>query len=156
MMPIERVTGREFLKDHEITNLKPQNLTAPIITMDVPSSSVAPCPSRSVSVAPPPARYSSSLGGVLRVIKSMFPLCCNTHQGQDMILSNQRCLSEKMGIDEFDEFPLPVLPLVDDPFASLSALDLTAMEATADDTENGSRSEYEEEESNGDDEDYVE
>jgi hypothetical protein len=42
MMLIERVIHREFLKDQEITNLKPQNLIAPTISMDVPSSSAAP------------------------------------------------------------------------------------------------------------------
>jgi hypothetical protein len=71
-----------------------------------------------------------------------------------VILSNQRCQSEKMGIDEFDEFPLPMPPLDDDPFASLSAVDLATMEVDDDDAEDGSRSEYEEEE--GDDEDYDE
>jgi hypothetical protein len=59
-----------------------------------------------------------------------------------------------MGIDEFDEFPLPMPPLDDDPFASLSAADLATMEVDDDDAEDGSRSEYEEEE--GDDEDYDE
>jgi hypothetical protein len=59
-----------------------------------------------------------------------------------------------MGIDEFDEFPLPMPPLDDDPFASLSAVDLATMEVDDDDAEDGSRSEYEEEE--GDDEDYDE
>jgi hypothetical protein len=59
MMMIERVTEREFLKDYEITNLKPQNPMAPTTTMDVPSTSVAP-------------RTSSSSDGVLRVLKSMF------------------------------------------------------------------------------------
>jgi hypothetical protein len=59
-----------------------------------------------------------------------------------------------MGIDEFDEFPLPMPPLDDDPFASLSAADLATMKVDDDDAEDGSRSEYEEEE--GDDEDYDE
>jgi hypothetical protein len=63
-----------------------------------------------------------------------------------------------MGIDEFDDFPLPVPPLVDDPFTSLSTVDLVAMEADDDDTEGGSGSGYEEEEGDddGDDEDYDE
>jgi hypothetical protein len=39
MMMIEKVSGIEFLKDHEITNLKPQFPVAPIITKDVPSTS---------------------------------------------------------------------------------------------------------------------
>jgi hypothetical protein len=118
MMMIERVTGREFLKDHEITNLKPQNLTAPTITMDVPSSSVAPCTTHSASAAPPSGRSSSSSGGVLRVLKSMFAWCCDTRQRKDMLLSNQRCQNKKMGIDKF---PSLVPPLDDDPFVSLSA-----------------------------------
>jgi hypothetical protein len=46
-----------------------------------------------------------------------------------------------MGVNEFDEFPLPVPPLDDDPFTSLSAADRTAMEANDDDTEGGSSSE---------------
>jgi hypothetical protein len=56
-----------------------------------------------------------------------------------------------MGVNEFDEFPLPVPPLDDDPFTSLSAADRTAMEANDDDTEGGSSSEYEEEEGDEDD-----
>jgi hypothetical protein len=90
-MLAERVTDREFLKDHKITDLKPQNLTAPTITMDVPSSSVAPRSSRFDSTAPPLSRSSSSLGGVLRVLKSMFAWCRDTRQRQDVLLSNQRC-----------------------------------------------------------------
>jgi hypothetical protein len=35
MMMIEKVIGREFLKNHKITDLKPQNPTAPTISMDV-------------------------------------------------------------------------------------------------------------------------
>jgi hypothetical protein len=72
MMLIERLTRWEFLKDHEITELKPQNPTAPIITMDVPSTSAAPHTTRSGSAAPPSAHSSSSCSGVLRVLKSMF------------------------------------------------------------------------------------
>jgi hypothetical protein len=154
MMLIERVTSREFLKDHEIIDLKPQNPTAPTITMDVPSSSVAPRPSCSVLAAPHPPRSSSSMGGVLMVIKSMFAWCRDNRQCQDVLLRNQRCQNEKMSIDEFDEFSHPMPPLDDDPFASLSAADLTTMEANDDDAEDGSNSEYEEEEGGGDDEDY--
>jgi hypothetical protein len=51
-----------------------------------------------------------------------------------------------MGINEFDEFPLPVPPLDDDPFASLSVADIAAMEAAPDDDEDGSNSEYEDDE----------
>jgi hypothetical protein len=120
MMLIEKVTDREFLKDHEINDLKPQNPTAPTITMDVPSSSVAPHPSCSVLAAPRPPHPSSSMGGVLMVIKSMFAWCRDTRQRQDVLLSNQKCQNEKMGIDEFDEFSLSMPPLDDDPFASLS------------------------------------
>jgi hypothetical protein len=43
-----------------------------------------------------------------------------------MLLSNQRRQNKKMGIDEFS---LPVPPLDDDPFATLSAADIAAMEA---------------------------
>jgi hypothetical protein len=158
MMMIEKASKVDFRKDHEMTDLKPQFLNEPVISMDVPSSSTAHRSSHSGSAAPPPARSSSSSGGVLRVLKSVFAWCRDTRQRQDVILSNQRRLSEKMGIDEFDDFPLPVPPLVDDPFASLSTADLVAMEADDDDTEGGSGSEYEEEEGDddGDDEDYDE
>jgi hypothetical protein len=74
-----------------------------------------------------------------------------------VILSNQRRLSKKIGIDKFDEFPLLVLLLDDDPFASISTADLAAMEAN--DAEGGSGSEYEEEDEgdgDDDDEDYDE
>jgi hypothetical protein len=123
--------------------------------MDVPSPSATPRTSRSGSATPPLAHSSSSSGGVLRVLKSMFAWCRDTCQCQDVLLSNQRYQNEKMGIDEF---PLPVPPLDDDPFASLSAADLIAMEANDDDdTEGGSSSKYEdEEEGDDDDEDYDE
>jgi hypothetical protein len=150
-MLFERVTNREFMKDHEITDLKPQNPTAPTITMDVPSSSAAPRSSCSISAALPLPHSSSSLGGVLRVLKSMFAWCRDTRQCQEVFLSNQRHQNENMGIHEC---PLPVHPLDDDPFTSLSAVDLVAMEADDDDTEDGSSSEYKEEED--DNEDYNE
>jgi hypothetical protein len=145
MMMIERVIGREFLKDHEITDLKPKNPTSPTITMDVPSTFAAPCPSHSGSATPSSGHSSSSSGGVLRALKTKFAWCCDTRQRQDVLLSNQRCQNENMGIDEFDEFPLSVPLLDDDPFASLSVVDITAMEATPDDDMDGSDSEYEEE-----------
>jgi hypothetical protein len=88
------------------------------------------------------------------VLKSMFAWCRDTHQRQDELLSNQRHQNEKMGIDEFDEFPLLAPPFDDDPFASLSAMDLTAMEADDDDAQGGSDSEYDEEDGDDDDEDY--
>jgi hypothetical protein len=80
MMLIERVTDREFLKDHEITDRKPHNPATPTITMDVPSYSAVPHPSRSISAAPPLSRSSSSSGGVLRVLKIMFAWCRDTRQ----------------------------------------------------------------------------
>jgi hypothetical protein len=117
MMMIERVTGWDFLKDHEITDFKPKNPTAPTITMDVPSTSMAPHTTLFGSAPPPPAQSSSSSSGILRVLKSMFDWWRDTHQCQDVLLSNQRRQNEKMGIDEFS---LHVPPLDDDPFASLS------------------------------------
>jgi hypothetical protein len=56
-----------------------------------------------------------------------------------MLLSNQRRQNKKMGIDELS---LPVPPLDDDPFATLSAADIAAMEA-APDTDEASGIEYE-------------
>jgi hypothetical protein len=154
MMVIEKVSGIEFLKDHEITNLKPKFLAAAIITKDVPSTSAPPRYTHSGSAAPLLAPSSSSSGGVHNVLKGMFSWCCDTHQRQDVLLRNQRCQNEKLGIDEF---PLPVPPLVDDPFISLSAVDLAAMEAADDDAEGGFDSEYDEdEEGDGYDEDYNE
>jgi hypothetical protein len=100
-MMIERVTRWEFLKDHEITDLKPQNLITLTITMDVPSTSVAPCSTRSGTTPPPLATSSSSSGGVLRVLKSMFAWYRDTRQGQDMLLSNRRCQNEKMALTSF-------------------------------------------------------
>jgi hypothetical protein len=80
MMMIERVTGREFLKDHEITDLKPQNPTTHTITMDVPSISAAPRTTRSGLAAPTSGRSSSFSSGVMRVLKSMFAWCRDTYQ----------------------------------------------------------------------------
>jgi hypothetical protein len=147
MMMIERISGIEFLKDHKITDLKPQFPARPILIRDVPSSSAAP-PSTHSSIAAPPSTLasSSSSGSVLWVLKSMFAWCCDTRQRQDVLLSNQRHQNEKLGIDEFDEFPLPVPPLDDDPFASLSVVDLAAMEASPDGDEETSGNEYEEDE----------
>jgi hypothetical protein len=68
-----------------------------------------------------------------------------------VILSNQCHQNEHLGIDDFDEFPLPEPPLVDDPFTSLSDVDLTAMEATPD-ADDISSSEYEDDEEGDDDE----
>jgi hypothetical protein len=93
MIMIGRVSKIDFLKDHEMMDLKPQFLNKPVISMDVPSPSVAPRSTRSGSATPPPARSSSSSGGVLRVLKSMFAWCCDTCQRQDVLLSNQRCPS---------------------------------------------------------------
>jgi hypothetical protein len=75
----------------------------------------------------------------LRALKNIFAWCCDTRQCQDVILRNQRRQNEKMGIDDFEEFPLLEPPLVEDHFASLSAIDLAAMEAATD----ASGSEYE-------------
>jgi hypothetical protein len=60
-----------------------------------------------------------------------------------MLLSNQSYQNEKLGIDKF---PLPVPPLDDDPFTSLSTADLAAMEAAPGSDEEASDSEYEEDE----------
>jgi hypothetical protein len=152
MMMIEKVSEIEFLKDHEISDLKPQFPATPIISKDVPSASAPPRSTRSGTAAPPsaPPSSSSSSGGVLR-LKSMLAWCRDTRQIQDVLLSNQRRQNEKLGINEFS---LPVPPLDDDLFTSLSAADIAAMEAAVDDTEGGSGSEYDEEEDNGDNEDY--
>jgi hypothetical protein len=144
MLMIERISGIEFLKDHKITDLKPQFLARPILIRDVPTSPSAPPSTRSGTVAPPPAPTSSSLGSVLWVLKSMFAWCRDTHQHQDMQLSKQRCQNKMLGIDEFDELPLPVPPLDDDPFSSLSAADIAAVEASPVGDEEASGSEYEE------------
>jgi hypothetical protein len=137
MMMIEMISGIDFLKDHKITDLKPHFLARPILIRDMPSSSAAP------PLAP---TSSSSSDSVLQVLKGMFAWCCDTHQCQDVLLSNQRCQNEKMGIDKFDEFPLPEPPLDHDPFASLSTVDLVAMEASPLGDEEASGSEYEEDE----------
>jgi hypothetical protein len=72
MMMIEKVSGIDFVKGHEITDLKPQ-FPAPVITMDIPYTSVAPCSTRSSTVAhPPSSSNSSSTDRILRVLKSMF------------------------------------------------------------------------------------
>jgi hypothetical protein len=146
MMMIERISGIDFLKDHKITDLKPQFPARPILIQDVPSSLAAPPSTHFGTTAPPPTSMSSSSGSVLRVLKSMFAWCHDTRQRQDVLLSNQRHQNEKLGIDEFDEFPLLVSPLDDDPFASLSTADLAAMEAAPDGDEEASGSEYQEDE----------
>jgi hypothetical protein len=146
MMMIERISGIDFLKDHKIIDLKPQFPVRPILIRDVPSSSATPPSTRSGIAAPPPAFASSSSGSVLWVLKSMFAWCRDTRQRQGMLLSNQSFQNEKLGIDEFDKFPLPVPPLDDDPFTSLCTADLAAMEAAPGSDEEASDSEYEEDE----------
>jgi hypothetical protein len=145
MTMIENMSKIDFLKEHEMTDLKPQFLNEPVIFMDVPSASTGPRSTCSGSAAPSPVVSSSSSCGVLRMLKSMFAWCCVTRQRQDVLLSNQRCKNEKMGIDEFGEFPLPVPPLADGPFATLSAADITAMEA-APNADEAFGSEFEDEE----------
>jgi hypothetical protein len=159
MMLIEKVSEIEFLKDHEITDLKPQFPAALIITKDVPSTS-APQPPPSThfgTTAPAPAcSSSSSSSSVLWVLKSMFALYHDTHQRQDMLISNQRHLTDRMGVDMFNGFPLPVPPLDDDPLATLFATYRTAMEVDDDDVEGRSDSEYEEDEEEEEcDDDYY-
>jgi hypothetical protein len=86
------------------------------------------------------------------VLKDMFAWCRDTHQRQDMLLSNQRRQNEKLGINEFDMFSLLLPPLDDDPFASLSTTNLVAMEAAPNvDDEKSSGSKYEGEEEDDDD-----
>jgi hypothetical protein len=142
MMMIEKIIGIDFVKDMQITDLKPQFSAALVISMDVPSSSAAPRSTRSDTAAPPPATSSSSSGGILRTLKSMFAWCRDTHQYQDVLLSNQRRQNEKMCIDEFIEFPLPEPHLDEDPFASLFAADRAAIESTPAE-DNDDDSEYE-------------
>jgi hypothetical protein len=57
-----------------------------------------------------------------------------------------------MGINYFDEFPLPMPLHDDDSFASLSAADIAAMEAAPDDDTDVSSNEYEDDEESDDDE----
>jgi hypothetical protein len=113
----------------------------------VPSTSSPPRSTHFGSTAPllaPPS--SSSSVGVLRVLKGMLAWCRDTHQCQDVLLNNKRCLNEKLGIDEFNGFSLLVPLLEDDPFSSLSTTDLAAMEAAPDsDDEEEFGSEYVEE-----------
>jgi hypothetical protein len=90
MMMIEKASKIEFLKDHEMTDLKPQFLNEPGISMDVPSPSIGPRSSCSNTAAPSPVVSPSSSSGVLMVLKSMFAWFHDTHQHQDMLLSNQR------------------------------------------------------------------
>jgi hypothetical protein len=120
--------------------------------MDVSSASTGSHSTHSSSAAPTLAVSSSSSGDVLRVLKSMFSWCCDTRQRQDMLLSNQRRQNKKMGINKFNEFPLPMPPLDDDPFASLSTTDIAAMEA-APNADEATDSESEEEEE-GEEEEY--
>jgi hypothetical protein len=72
MMMIEKVSKIDFLKNHEMTDVKPQFPNELVISMDVPSPCAAPHTSHSSSAAPPLACSSSSSSGVLRVLKSMF------------------------------------------------------------------------------------
>jgi hypothetical protein len=44
-----------------------------------------------------------------------------------VLLSNQHHQNDKLGLNKFDEFPLPEPPLDKDPFAFLSPTDLASM-----------------------------
>jgi hypothetical protein len=139
MMMIEKVIGIDFVKDFEITDIKPQALTTLTYSSDVPSSLVALCTTCSGMAPPPPTSSSSS--SILRVLKTMFCMCRDTRQHQDVLLSNQHRQNEKLSLDEFDEFPLPEPSLDEYPFASLSITDLAAMGDVPTDDHDGS--EYE-------------
>jgi hypothetical protein len=80
VMMIERIFGIDFLKDHKITDFKPQFPARPILNRDVPSSSAAPLSTGSGIAAPLSASPSSSSGSVLQVLKSMFAWCRDTRQ----------------------------------------------------------------------------
>jgi hypothetical protein len=80
VMMIERIFGIDFLKDHKITDFKPQFPARPILNRDVPSSSAAPLSTGSGIAAPLLASPSSSSGSVLQVLKSMFAWCRDTRQ----------------------------------------------------------------------------
>jgi hypothetical protein len=127
MMMIEKVRSINFVKDAFITDINPQAPTEPTISNDVPYTSAAPS-TRSGTTTPPPPTPSTS-GGLLRVLKSMFCICQDTQQREDIPLSNQCLQNEKLGIDEFDAFPLVEPSLDEDPFASLTHTDLAAMGA---------------------------
>jgi hypothetical protein len=151
MMMIEKVSGLTFVKDVFITDMKPQATTEPTISKDVPSTSTAP--TIRFSTTPSSSSGDSSL---LRLLKSMFRMCQDTRQRQDILLSNQHLQNEKINIDEIDDFPFVEPPLDGDPFASLTLTDLAAMGATLgssttsdDDDDN----EYEGGEDDGEDDD---
>jgi hypothetical protein len=144
MMMIEKVTDIEFVKDFEITDIKPQAPTTSTYSPDVSSSSAAPGTTRSGTAPPPPT--SSSIGGILRVLKRMFRMCQDTRGCQDVLLNNRRHQNDNLGLNEFDEFPLPEPPLDEDPFAFLSPTELASMGAAPGDDDDD---EYEE----GDDDD---
>jgi hypothetical protein len=72
MTMIEKVSKIDFIKDHEMTDLKPQFSNELVISMDVPSASAGPRSTHSSSVAPTLVVSSSSSCSVLRVLKSMF------------------------------------------------------------------------------------
>jgi hypothetical protein len=152
MMMIEKVSDLTFVKDVFIIDMKPQATTEPTISKDVPSTSAAP--TVRFSTTPSSSSGDSSL---LRLLKSMFRMCRDTRQRQDILLSNQHLQNEKINIDEIDDFPLVEPPLDDDPFASLTLADLVAMGAalgsstTSDDDDDN---EYEDDEDDsGDDDD---
>jgi hypothetical protein len=69
-------------------------------------------------------------------------------QHQDVLISKHH-QNDKLGLNEFDEFPLHEPPLDEDPFAFISPTDLSAMgdAPTADDDGN----EYEDDEDDEDD-----
>jgi hypothetical protein len=112
MMLIERVTGHEFLKDHEITDPKPQNPIAPTITMDVPSMPMAPRTTRAGSAALPLGRSSSSSGSILRVLKNMFAWCCDTCQRQDVLLTSKEAQTRRWALMSSTSFPFRCLLLM--------------------------------------------
>jgi hypothetical protein len=124
-MMIEKVIGKEFVKDVFITEIKSQAPTELTISPNVPSSSAA----RSTCFGATPPPPTSSLGGLLRVFKSMFRVCRDTRQRQDVLLSNQHCQNEKLDIDEF---PLPEPPIDEDPFVSLTPVKLATMGSAPD------------------------
>jgi hypothetical protein len=145
MMMIEKISGITFVKDMFITDIKPQAPTKPIITQAMPPPAATPSTRSSTA----PSSSSSSGSGLLKVLKSMFHMCRDTRQRQDILLSNQRHLHQKFKLEEFDEFPMVDPPLDDDPFASLTPTELAPMGVAApgplndDDDDDDGSSDYE-------------
>jgi hypothetical protein len=132
MALIETVSKRTFVEDVEHTPLCPKKQFSPL----PPSvASVPPAASTSSDERRAATSFSSSSGRstFFKMFKSLFSICQSnqqeltvSHERQEVLLENQWNIRQKMQMERhFVEFcPVEALSQLQDPFASLTAVEM--------------------------------